>query len=141
MKPDDPGNVQKLSEGNSASYRLTDPDTFVNGEVTVQLEEGELTAPYAALAMGTSVEMQGLKVVDIYTTTNEDSSSKGAMTLTCEADGVTISVRTIVMTDDAGNIITEDAYQGKTIDVKGIVDCFNGSYQIKVLDDNYINVH
>ena len=31
MKPDDPGNIQKLSEGNKASYRLTDPNTFLNG--------------------------------------------------------------------------------------------------------------
>ena len=91
--------------------------------------------------MGTSVEMKNLYVKDVYTTESDNDSSNGAMTLTCEADGVTISIRTIVMTDDAGNIITEDAYKGKTIDVKGIVDCFNGSYQIKVLDDNYINVH
>ena len=140
MKPDDPGNVQKLSEGNSASYRLTDPDTFVNGEVTVQLEEGELTAPYAALAMGTSVEMQGLKVVDIYTTTNEDSSSKGAMTLTCEKDGVTLTVRTAVLLDENNELITEEAYAGKTIDVKGIIDYFNGTYQIKVFTAKNITV-
>jgi DNA/RNA endonuclease YhcR with UshA esterase domain len=63
------------------------------------------------------------------------------MTLTCEVDGVTISVRTIVLTDDNGNVITADAYRGKTIDVKGIVDCFDGEYQIKVMDDNYITVH
>ena len=40
-----------------------------------------------------------------------------------------------------GDIITADAYRGKTIDVKGIVDCFDGDYQIKVMDDNYITVH
>ena len=52
-----------------------------------------------------------------------------------------IDVRTIVLTDDNGNIITADAYKGKTIDVKGIVDCFDGDYQIKVMDDNYITIH
>ena len=116
----------------SKELSFVDPET---DEVTTK------TYKYAELAMGTSVEMKNLYVKDVYTTESDNDSSNGAMTLTCEADGVTISIRTIVMTDDAGNIITEDAYKGKTIDVKGIVDCFNGSYQIKVLDDNYINVH
>ena len=33
MKPDDPGNIQKLSEGHAPAYVLTDADTFVNGKV------------------------------------------------------------------------------------------------------------
>ena len=140
MKPDDPSNVQKLSEGNAASYRLTDPDTFVNGQVTLELEEGELTAPYAALTLGTSVEMKGLQVVDIYTTTNEESSSKGAMTLTCEIDGVRIAVRTAVLLDENNELITEEAYAGKVIDVKGIVDYFDGTYQIKVFSAKNITI-
>ena len=83
--------------------------------------------------------MENLKVKSVYTTDNEGSSSNGAMTLTCEVDGYTISVRTTILSDDDGNIITQDAYLGKTIDVKGIVDCFNGTYQIKVFtDDNII---
>ena len=76
--------------------------------------------------------MQGLTVVDAYTTTDEESSSKGAITLTCEVDGVNVTVRTTVLRDADGNVITQDAYLGKTIDVKGIVDYFDGSYQIKV---------
>ena len=140
MKPDDPGNVQKISGGNSASYRLTDPATFVGGEITVQTEEKTVTAPYAAMAMGTSVELKGLRVVDIYTTTNEDSSSKGAMTLTCEVDGVTLTVRTAVLLDENNNLITEEAYAGRTIDVKGIVDYFDGTYQIKVFSAKNITI-
>ena len=139
--------VQKLSDGNEPSFVLTNPVDFATGSKELSFVDPETdevttkTYKYAELAMGTSVEMKNLYVKDVYTTESDNDSSNGAMTLTCEADGVTISIRTIVMTDDAGNIITEDAYKGKTIDVKGIVDCFNGSYQIKVLDDNYINVH
>ena len=142
MKPDDPNNLQKLSEGNQPAYVLTEPATFAGGKVTIETEEGSVEKPYAAMAMGTSLEMKGLTVVDIYTTTNEDSSSKGAMTLTCRtADGSTVDVRTTVLKDASGAIVTADAYMGKTIDVKGIVDYYSGSYQIKVFSTDHITVH
>ena len=140
MKPDDPGNIQKLSEGNEATYVLTDPDKFLNSEVEIIVGDEAKTFDYAELALGTSISMENLKVVDVYTTTNEESSSKGAMTLTCEVDGMTVSVRTNVLYDENGNLITEDAYMGKTIDVKGIVDYFSGNYQIKVFSANNIIV-
>jgi DNA/RNA endonuclease YhcR with UshA esterase domain len=63
------------------------------------------------------------------------------MTLTCEADGSTIDVRTIVLRDDNGEVITSDKYLGKTIDVVGIVDYFSGSYQIKVFTPQDITIH
>ena len=88
--------------------------------------------PYASMVMGTSVEMQSLKVKEIYTTTNEESSSKGAMTLTCEKDGVSVTVRTAVLLDETNKLITADAYEGKTITVRGIVDYFDGAWQVKV---------
>ena len=44
------------------------------------------------------------------------------------------------MTADS-NIITRDYFEGKTIDVKGIVDYFNGKYQIKVFSVKDVNVH
>lgn len=141
MKPDDPGNIQKLSEGNTPAFPLTDAEKFVNGEVTIRTEESETTYDYAALAMNSSLEMKNLQVVDIYTTTSEDSASKGAMTLTCQADGVTVSVRTDVLYDDNGNLITEDAYLGRNINVKGIVDYFSGNYQIKVFSAKDITIN
>ncbi len=143
----DPDDVKLLSEGNEPAFTLTDPDTFANGKVNVEItdpETEEVTTKeykYAEVALGTSVEMKNLYVQSVYTTQSDNVNSDGAMTLTCVADGVTIDVRTIVLTDDNGNVITADAYKGKTIDVKGIVDCFNGDYQIKVMDDNYITVH
>ncbi len=140
MKPDDPGNIQKLSDGHIPAYRLTDPSDFVNGEVTVDTEDQIITIPYTTMAMATSIEMQGLKVVDVYTTTDEDSSSYGAMTLTCEADGVTVTVRTSVLRDQDGQLITEDAYMGKTVNVRGVVDTFDGEAQIKVFSAKNITI-
>ena len=72
------------------------------------------------------------------TTTNEDSSNYGAMTLTCEANGVTVKVRTTVFRDENGDLITADYYEGKTIDVQGMIEYFMGDYQIKVFTPNDI---
>lgn len=141
MKPDDPDNIQKLSDGHTAAFVLTDPATFANGKVEIETEEEVKTFDYAALAMNTSVEMKGLRVVSIYTTKNEDSASKGAMTLTCQAGDTTITVRTVVLYDENGELITENAYYGKTIDVKGLVDYYNGEYQIKVFSADNITIN
>lgn len=141
MKPNDPGNLQKLSDGHAPAYVTTSIETF-NGNVTIPSEDGEsVTKKYAEMALGTSIEMKGLKVVDSYTTTNEESSSKGAFTLECQVDGQTIDVRTTVLLDKDGNIIKASAYEGKTIDVKGMIDYFSGSYQIKVFSADNITIH
>ena len=141
MKPDDPSNIQKLSEGNSAAYVLTDPQRFLHGTVDVVVDETVTTLPYAQLAMSTSIRMEGLYVKSVYTTDKEGSASYGAMTLTCERDGVTVEIRTVVLLDANGSLITEEAYLGKTIDVNGIVDYYDGNYQIKVFSPNSITIH
>ena len=140
MKPDDPNNVQKLSEGHEPAFVLTTADTFVNGIVEIETEEEIKSVPYASAAMSTSISMTDLKVNSVYTTDNEDSSSYGAMTLNCEADGIPVAVRTVVLTDANGELITEETYEGKTIDVRGIIDCFDGQYQIKVFSAKDITI-
>ena len=138
MNPKDPNNLLKLSTGNTAAYNPIEPEIFW-GEVTIPNGEDQLTAPWAQLALGTSVELAGLTVVDAYTTDNTDSSSYGAITLTCVRGDITITIRTIPLRDASGNLITQDAYLGKYIDVRGIVDYFDGTYQIKVFTpDNII---
>ena len=142
MQPDDPSNIQKISEGNDPAFFATTADRFLNGQViTVDDEGNETTNKYAAMAMSTSIEMKGLTVIDSYTTQTEGSASKGAFTLTCEIDGQYVDVRTTVLTDKDGNLIKADVYEGKTIDVKGIVDYYNGSYQIKVFSADNITIH
>ena len=127
----------KAEQGQQPFWRVILDTDLEEREVT---EEGSMEKPYAAMAMGTSLEMKGLTVVDIYTTTNEDSSMKGAMTLTCYTKGYKISVRTTVMRDADGNLITADAYEGKIINVKGVVDVFSGTYQIKVFSPEDITI-
>lgn len=132
MKPDDPGNLRKLSEGHSGAFVLTDADTFINGKVELETQEGTEAFDYAALALGTTIEMKDLWVVRAYETSDETSSSYGAMTLLCQSGDITVQVRTAVLYDENNERITQEAYQGKTIDVKGIVDYYDGTYQIKV---------
>ena len=140
MKPDDPGNIQKLSEGHDPAYVLTNPAEFTQGTVDVLVGEETVTFDYAQLAMSSSVEMKGLYVYDAYTTNKEDSASKGAMTLYCKVDGCDIAVRTIVLYDQDGNLVTQDRFLGKTIDVRGLVDYYSGTYQIKVFNVGDITI-
>ncbi len=140
MKPTDPANTAQISRGNEVPFRETTAAEFT-GEKTILVGEEEKTFSFGQLAVATSIAMKNLKVVDTYTTTNPDASDVGAMTLTCEVDGIRISVRTEVLKDADGNLITADAYMGKTIDVQGIVDCYDGKYQIRVFSVNDIIVH
>lgn len=142
MKPDDPNNIKKISDGHEPAYVATEPSVFAGGKVKVESADGTSREfGYAELAMGTSISMDNLSVVSIYTTQKEDSSSYGAMTLTCRAaDGTSVSVRTAVLYDENRNMITASAYEGKTINVKGIVDSYDGSYQIKVFVANDITI-
>ncbi len=141
MVPDDPGNIQKISDGHTPAYVPTDADTFVNGTVSIVQEEGTKEFPYAELAMSTSIEMKGLTVVEVYTTDDTDSSSHGALTLTCVSEDITVTVRTSPLYDENKTLITADAYNGKSIDVRGIVDYYDGNYQIKVFSANGITVN
>lgn len=145
MRPSDPENLQLISTGHTPAYTLVDADTFLNSKrsVTIIGDYNEETDSYdetveewsyAKLALNTSIEMKNLKVTSIYTT-NNGGDSDGAMTLTCTVDGLTVTVRTEVLIEN-GAKITEDYFKGKTIDVKGVVDYYNGSYQIRLLSLN-----
>ncbi|MBE6926041.1 MAG: thermonuclease family protein [Ruminococcaceae bacterium] len=145
--PDDPENLKLLGTGHTASNRLTDPDTFLNGTVTVDVpkniegtETEEKTFKYAELALSTSIRMEDLYVKSIYTT-NNGGDNDGAMTFTCTtADGKTVDVRTTVLRKADKTLYTKDDFINKTISVTGIVDYFSGDYQIKVFSAKNIEI-
>ena len=141
MKPDDPNNLQKLSDGHQGAYPVTDANTIVNGPVTVETEDGPEVFDYSALSMDSTVTAENLLVTDVFTTDNDDSVSQGAMTLICSQYGNKIQVRTAVLRDENGDLITEDAYLNKTITVKGVISAFDGNYQIKVYSPKDILIH
>ena len=133
--------IRVLETGYSAANVEITPAQFnSNVEITtttVDPETEDTTTetklyPFSQLAMNTSVSLKNLKVMDVYTTDN-GGDNDGAMTLTCLAGGQMVTIRTIVLKDSQGNYATEDMLKGKTIDVTGVVDTFNGSAQIKLL--------
>ena len=139
------------TEVHEAAYLLTDPALFRNGTVEILTEDAKLTNPYAAMALHTTISMENLRVVDSYTTTNPDSSSKGAITLYCQApDGTEIIVRTAVLCTADKQLVTADLFEGKTINVKGIVDYYDPDsgeestgdfhYQVKALSFEDITI-
>ncbi len=134
MKPDDPGNIQKLSEGHEAAYTLTSADTLANGAVTLRDGEDERSYPYARLAQATSVEVRGLAVKEAHT-------AEDALTLLCESEGARVQVRLTALSAPDGSPITEEMFLGKTIDVKGVVDCFGDAVQIEVLTFHHITMN
>lgn len=146
MEPNNPANTAKLESGLTPAFTETEAATFA-GNVTITVGEEEKTFKYADLVMSTSISMKNLVVTDIYTTTNETSDDKGAMTLTCKVGDVTVSVRTEVLKDADKNLVTAEYFEGKTIDVRGIVDYYdygntgNGTYQIRVYSLSDITLH
>ena len=140
MRPEDPANTSQISKGNPIAFKETTPAEFA-GNKTILVNDEEKTFKYADLAVSTSISMKNLKVESVYTTTNPAASDTGAMTLTCSFNGVTVAVRTAVLKDANGNLITAATFQGKTIDIQGIVDCYDGSYQIRVFSMNDIVIH
>jgi hypothetical protein len=149
MRPNAPSNSQWLDQAikYNPAYVETTAEKFyskVKVEVPVYDEETEETTTkleefsYTALGLYGSISMKNLKVKSIYVTDSGDS--KGAMTLTCEVDGKTIEVRTEVLKEN-GEVVTKDRFLNQTIDVKGVIDCFNGKDQIRVFTLDDIIVH
>ena len=141
MQPDDPSNIKKLSEGHSAAYTLMEPSALCGDTVELLVGDEMVTMSVAQLAMNTSIEMKNLHVYDAYTTKKETSASQGAMTLYCQVGNQRIAVRTTVLYDANGQLVTQDRFLGKTIDVKGLIDYLDGNYQIKVFNINDITIH
>ena len=142
-KKDDPRNIKLLSKDNDPGFFEVDAKTFTS-TIDVMLEEETKTFDYAGLVLNTSISMKNLKVNSVYTTAQGDS--KGAMTLHCTAeDGTKIDLRTTVLyeTDEDGKqvLVTADKFEGKTIDVKGFVDYFDGDYQIEIYSTDHVTFH
>ncbi len=147
FKPNDPNNVQVLEGKRENVHLLTTAETFHSKRQATVVEEvdGEETEviktfPYAQLALNTSIEMKNLKVTSAYTTSN-GGNNDGALTLTCTVDGKEIQVRTMKLFDADNNLIKQDYFIKKTIDVVGIIDYFSGDYQIKVFELGDITLH
>ena len=143
MRPDDPENIQKISDGHTGSYAEVSAKDLLIGKVEIDVtsvdEEGNETIEKKTfdrgfITMHGTASLTDLVIKSVYTTQNEDSSNFGALSITCLAqDGTEIVLRTIVLKDADGKTITADAFPvGSVIDAKGVVDVYNGVYQLKI---------
>ena len=135
-----PNNIQKLDDEKHTPYYTETTVEQFHSEVTIDLADESKTFDYAELALGTTVEMKNLVVESMYTTDN-DGANDGAISITCKVGEQTITVRTVVLTDADGELITQDYFRGKTIDVKGVIDTYKGAYQVKLFSLDDVVVH
>jgi hypothetical protein len=148
MRPDDEANIKLISSGHEGAYTEVTAKDLLTEKVTLNITvvDGENESVVEKsfdrgfLTMHGSATIKGLTIKSISTTTNEDSSNYGALSIKCVADdGTEIVVRTIVLKDESGKTITADAFPiGSKIDARGVVDVFNGEYQLKVFSVNDI---
>ena len=147
--PDWEGGCRVLETGNTASYREGDIDKIKNGKITIESyvttegENGEsveeiqnVEFDYGELALYSTVTLKNLTVQRIYTTTS-DTDSNGALSITCkDENGNTIVVRTAskLIREDDSIVVASDFPVGTVITVRGIIDVFNGEYQVKVFN-------
>lgn len=149
-------NTNIISTGHSAAFVETSAKDIVKGEINIgfeyENEAGEtvndpITLNYGEAIMSTTVQLSNLTVSNVYTTSK--GASAGAMSLTCVAeDGTEITVRTEVLKDENGNVITASKYKGKKINVKGIIEKYTPDseepeiyyYQVKCYRDDFITI-
>ncbi len=125
--------IDELATGTAAaSFEVKSKDEDGNDVETME----DLSISMGEAVIASSISMKNLTVVSVYTT--KEGDSKGAISLTCTQPGSSkkIVVRTTVLMEN-GKTVTEDRFKGKTINVKGIVDKYEDSYndtpyQIKV---------
>ncbi len=143
MRPEDPENIRKISDGHTAAYSEVSAKELLTGKIDIEVTsvdgEGNETVETKTfdrgfITMHGSASLKDLTITRIYTTQNEDSANYGALSITCLAqDGTEVTLRTIVLKDADGKTITADAFPiGSVIDAKGVVDVYNGVYQLKV---------
>lgn len=146
--PDWEGGCRVLETGLEASYREIDVDKIMNGKINIDSyveredENGEIVEElqtveldYGELALHSTVKLSNLTVISVYTT-NADTASKGALTITCKNEkGTTIEIRTAskLVRDDQTVVVASDFPAGTVISVKGIIDVYE-QYQVKVFN-------
>lgn len=134
MKPDDPNNLQKLSEGNAAGYVSISADDFASAMVSIETEAGAAEYKLSDIAMNTTVEMDGLTVQSVYVAEN------GCATLTCAAGDAEVTVRHEPLKVN-GEAFDPNTLSGKTIDVRAAVDMYDNAPQLHVFTAEGISIH
>ena len=128
--------VDRKLSNNANNLRVVEENVAVIPQ-EVSVSDLDITNPYIEFNL---VTLKNLVVKRTYTTNTPGSSSNGAISIYCEVNGVEITVRTEIIVDRSGkydvdinNIVLASNFEGKTLDVIGIVEKYEGAYQIKLI--------
>jgi endonuclease YncB( thermonuclease family) len=131
-KPTYEKNTRLISQNNEVTVKTI---TALDLTKTTVEENNDIYGglSYTETLTATNVHLDNVTVTKVYTTAS--GTSQGAMTLTVQdSSGNTTTIRTEVIYKDSkkSELVTESDLLNKTISVDGIVDYYNGSYQVKV---------
>ncbi len=145
MKPKDPGNIQKISDGHQPAWTETDPETF-NSVITIETDDGPATYPYAYLALGTTVEMKNLTVrIQGEGADDTQAADDASHWLSCNT-GTPAEVDVYIPFGPEEADQLYDALQDHVIDVRGIVSWYDHSdhgeiYCVRVFTRDGLSIH
>ncbi len=128
--------MKKLSEGNKIDYTEISGDLFVNAKEKMSVGDDETEFRIAHLMLGTTVSMKDLRVKSVKPAQNSD-----ALTIYCDVNGIEVQLHMPAIYDEFNQPITEEYFLGKTINIRGVVDLFYGTYQIESYSLNDIEFH
>ena len=121
MKPKDPGNIQKLSDGHSPAWTEITPEQFYS-IVTIETDSGPETYEFAYLAQATSVLVKSVHIAQ------SEEDTPGSLRIWTEADrlqsleqGGEYSVLWVWIGTDL--LQSLDLKEDSLYDVRGIVGC------------------
>ena len=141
MRPQDPGNIQKLGEGYAPAYVRTDPQSFVSRKVEVP--EEKQAYDYGFLTADSTLSMEGLLVQDVaFTMADSPFSGFDGLILSCEKEGATLLLMLSRKALEAGSLTDPgEKLKGKCLNIKGLVSPPRGIYHpIRILSLNDIEI-
>lgn len=127
MKPDDPGNIRKLSEGNLPACTPLSVHALTEETVPVTTDDMQAEYPRGEIALGTSVSLDHVLAAASWTYDE-------GMTLRCTSDGCSVTVRV------SGNAPAGEEIIGKNVCVRGVVFRTDGEYWIKAFNPDGLTV-
>ena len=141
--PQDPKNIKLIEAGHSASYDEATVSEITTGKLNATVNEvtGERRDfDFGYLTLHSSKKLTNLTVESVYTTSN-GGMNDGAHFISCrDIAGNRIIIRTAVLYDENYNPLPKSYFEGKVIlETCGIIDAYDGEYQLKVFhQDNII---
>ena len=139
MKPKDPGNIQKLSEGHEPAWTEITPEQL-SSIVTVETENGTEKRTFAELALDTTVSVKGLPVVGHGAFGPEDDPS--GYVLDCGFDEK-VWILVPPLQNEDGSLLEGNSFSSAVIDARGVLvyEDSRNSIVIRVYTPDAVTIH